>query len=94
MVENQSEPRVWRAERDTDGDTGSECPSVLLDKVDSIIPVEFRDTVRDLLRQFTTMFSKGKNEWPRNSKWCVTPNGYRFQRTVLTGIEASPYHNG
>ena len=52
-------------ERDIASDTESECPSGLLDEVDSKVPTEFREVLRDLLRWFAKMFSNGENVFGR-----------------------------
>ena len=61
MFGNESEPlSVDSKEGDTEGDTISECPSVLLDGIDSTVPTEAREALDVLLRRFITTFSKKK----------------------------------
>ena len=66
MVGDQPESAsVGNEERDSEGDTGLESVSVLLNGVDPTLPTEIREALGVLLSRFSATFSTGKNELGR-----------------------------
>ena len=51
--------------RDTEGGTGSDCTSALLDGIDHTVPAGTREAVGALLRRYTVTFSTGENDLGR-----------------------------